>query len=491
MLAVQKIREFAAKTPEAPALIADLTPISYRDFADRIEALRRAVAARRLGPGVAAIWIDSIPVAWVADLAFRSLGHTTLAVRSADDFASLGEIDIAVVVTSADERPAGLDPSVAPTAARIVIDRSLLDEPASGETPPLSAATGGHILLTSATTGRIKMVAREPAQDIAAYEAARPQYAQLVEATGRRVIVNYFNFGLWTAAGYGASILIWSYGQTVLVHQGPDPHLSLRVPGVAYAIATPAFLARILAAPPGSFPRNDDMQLSILGGALSEAMFHQVRQRLTNRITTSVGATEGGTWATTEVETVEDLRWHRLAPGREVEIVGEDDRPLPPGRLGQVRVAQADGVRGYLNDPQATAASFRGGYFYPGDLGVLDGKGRLALYGRVTDVLNVLGDKIPAAPLEEALQQALGVYGVCAFSEQDPDLAEALHIVVETPVPIDAARLRLASEAHLRGFPRVHFHFVDKLPRNHMGKVERLKLRRQLIDRRQAEATGR
>ena len=39
----------------------------------------------------------------------------------------------------------------------------------------------------------------------------------------------------------------------------------------------------------------------------------------------------------------------------------------------------------------------RDGYFYPGDLGVLDGNGRLALYGRTTDVLSFMGDKVPAA----------------------------------------------------------------------------------------------
>jgi acyl-coenzyme A synthetase/AMP-(fatty) acid ligase len=302
------------------------------------------------------------------------------------------------------------------------------------------------------------------------------------------VLVNYFNFGLWTAAAYGSSILIWIYGQTVVIHQGPDPHRSLSLPGLAYAVTTPALLARIMGAPPGSFPRNDDLQLSVLGGALSATLYNQVRARLTHKITTSVGSTEAGTWAVTEVESIGDLKWHKLTPGREVEVVDDHDRPLPAGALGQVRVKREDGADSYVGDPAATAAFFRGDFFYPGDLGVLDGKGRLALYGRVTDVLNVMGDKLPAAPIEQALEEALGVSAVCALSEQDADQAEALHIVIETPGPIEDARLRAASDAHLRGFPHAHFHFIDALPRNAMGKIERLTLKRRLIERRLAKA---
>ena len=229
-----------------------------------------------------------------------------------------------------------------------------------------------------------------------------------------------------------------------------------------------------------------NFKLTQCRGPLSLALANQVRTRLTKQIVTSLGSTESGGWAMTEISTDDDLLWHRLYPWRTVEVVDEADQPLPPGQLGQVRVLLDSSFAGYLNDPDATASFVRDRYFYPGDLGVLDGKGRIALHGRVTDVLNIMGDKVPAAPYERALQEALGLDGVCVLSEQGPDREEQLHVVLETAEPIDEARLREAALAHLGRFPAARFHFLDRFPRNHMGKVERLKLKQHLIEQQQA-----
>jgi acyl-coenzyme A synthetase/AMP-(fatty) acid ligase len=74
------------------------------------------------------------------------------------------------------------------------------------------------------------------------------------------------------------------------------------------------------------------------------------------------------------------------------------------------------------------------------------------------------------------------------LSEQGDDHDELLHVVLETAEPIDEAKLRQAALAHLRGFPAARFHFLDRFPRNHMGKVERFKLKQRLIEQQQAQA---
>ena len=479
LLVAQKIAEFAQSTPDAPALIANLEPISFRDFDRRIRALRRLFAARGLKPGSVAItYIGDLAVAWTADIALRGLGLTTMAIRSPAELEGLGGLEVAALVTWQDDPHPPIAADLALGAVRIALSAAdWAGDP--GDAPPLSAQAGDHILLTSGTTGHYKMIAHTAAQDVQTYAANRELYAQLVTATGHRVMVNYLDFGLWTAAAYGSALLIWSYGQTIVVHRSSDLWRSLTLPGLAHTVATPAMVARIMAAPEGSFPRHDHMQLGIVAGALSESLFHQVRARLTNRITIGVGASEGGTWANTEVKSVEDLRWHRLAPGRKVEIVDEDHQPLPAGQLGQIRVSQTE-VTGYLNDDAASAVFFRDGWFYPGDLGVLNQDGRLALFGRVTDVINRQGDKLPAATFEADLQRDLGVESVCLLSEQGAGAEEELHVVIETPRPIDAARLQEAAQRRLGGFGAIHFHFLSELPRNAMGKVERLKLRQRL-----------
>jgi acyl-coenzyme A synthetase/AMP-(fatty) acid ligase len=79
---------------------------------------------------------------------------------------------------------------------------------------------------------------------------------------------------------------------------------------------------------------------------------------------------------------------------------------------------------------------------------------------------------------------------VCVLSEQGADGGEELHVALETTEPIDEARLREAARTHLSGFPAAHFHFVPQLPRNHMGKVQRLLLKRRLVEQHRIGAAG-
>jgi acyl-coenzyme A synthetase/AMP-(fatty) acid ligase len=219
------------------------------------------------------------------------------------------------------------------------------------------------------------------------------------------------------------------------------------------------------------------MQLIVVAGAVSPALAREMRRRLTPRILVNLSATEVGGWARTMIETDEDLRWYRLDPRRRVEVVDDAERPLPPGELGRVRVALREhGPRGYLEDPDTSAAFFRDGWFYPGDLGVLDGKGRLALYGRATDIVHINGDKFPAEPWERAIQEALECDGVCVLSGSWTTEAEGLHLFIESRKPISAAALTQAVKATLSGFAGVHVHKVERLPRTASGKIRRIAL---------------
>jgi acyl-coenzyme A synthetase/AMP-(fatty) acid ligase len=490
---VAKLFEFAVDRPDAWAMVHNLEPVTFRRFYRMIMAMRRRLADYGLRPGgVVALRIHSALVSWVVNLALRSMGMTTVSVRTPAEFASFNGLDIVAVVTSADERYPALDPGIAEGAARIVVERTDWDVPDGGGAlePPPQTPPGEHILLTSGTTGSYKMLIVDTRAQAAEIEIGVRRFWERMGGgtTEPRGSVNILNLGLWTAVGYGYPVGIWSIGSTVIIHQGPEEWRSFGVPGITHAMVTPAFLHQMLTTAPPSMPRNDQLMLMVTGGPLSIALANLVRARLTNIIIITLGSTESGAWATTFVSSDDDLRWHRLHLDRTVEVVDEDDQPLPPNRLGQVRVLLDNSFTGYLNDPDATASFVKGRYFYPGDLGVLDGQGRVSLHGRVTDVLNIMGDKHAAGPYEAALQQALGLEGVCVMSEQGPDREEQLHVVLETPEPIDEAVLRQAAEAHLRGFPAARFHFIDRFPRNHMGKVERFKLKQRLIEQQHASA---
>src|SRR5580658_1032170 len=104
MQLVRTIRRHACERPDALAVIADGREITYRDFDRAISAAIRAFAGRGLtGDGVAAACINDIATAWLVDLALRSLGYDTVAVREGADLGGLTGLDVRLVVTLAGE----------------------------------------------------------------------------------------------------------------------------------------------------------------------------------------------------------------------------------------------------------------------------------------------------------------------------------------------------------------------------------------------------
>ena len=246
---------------------------------------------------------------------------------------------------------------------------------------------------------------------------------------------------------------------------------------------TPQLLAQVLAAPAGTFTRNDEMRLAIGAGASLQRDIDQAKSRITPHLFSYIASTETGLYAFTPLETAEDLKWHRLVPGaRLVEMVDESDRPMPTGEIGRIRVSTAGGPTGYLNDEAATRTFFKDGFFYPGDLAIMRSDGRMALQGRSTDVINVRGLKMSPAPIEARLSERLGVSGVCLFTMPDDNGLDVIHVVIESPKKIDTEQLIAAVKQELPGaFHRANFYFFAALPRSELGKVLRQAVRAEAI----------
>jgi acyl-coenzyme A synthetase/AMP-(fatty) acid ligase len=301
------------------------------------------------------------------------------------------------------------------------------------------------------------------------------------EAAGmnRDTLLSVFDFTAWTAAGYRWAASPWTVGGATLIEQGRGPHLALIRPGITHAILVPSKLSEVLAAPADAFPRNEAMQLFVGAGAMSSAQVEQAEARITPRLFNWLASTEAGGIALTPLHTPEDRRWHRLVPDRVVEIVDESNRPVPTGEIGRVRVGTSGGPTSYLYNEAATQAFFDSGFFYPGDLAVIRSDGRMALQGRLTDVIHVRGIKISPALIEDRLTENLGVRGVCIFSMQDDTGEEGIYVVIESPTPIASARLTAVLRQELRGFSRAYVRYVSALPRNQMGKLMRQAVRDQ------------
>ncbi len=469
----QMIFDWAKQTPGRTAVIYNGRPLSYHSFAYHIAAARGYFSRRGyVGPGYAVLAVRNLMDFWILSLALRSLGLTTVVVWSAAAVGKLGLPNVRCVITAPSESWPGLE-ALCTELGLPLLSVSLDGEPVPGlEAFEAPQPSGGHILLTSGTTGTYKMVLMSPD-----FDADLLRLHVDLFGINQNTLLSVFSIPTWTGLAYKWTASPWSVGGATLIVQGAKPYQPLMRPEVTHAVLHPQMLAAILTAPAGAFRRNDAMRLAIGAGTITRAQVEQAKARITPRLVNYLASTEAGIIAFTPLDNPEDQRWHCLVPGRVVEIVDEFDRPVPTGEIGRMRVSTAGGPTSYVNDETATRAFFKNGFFYPGDLAVMRSDGRMALRGRVTDVIHVRGDKISPAPIEDRLGELFGISGVCLFSTQNDSGEEEIHVVVETPTPMDSERLIASLNQELQGFHRVRVHYVAALPRNEMGKVLRQAVR--------------
>lgn len=167
----------------------------------------------------------------------------------------------------------------------------------------------------------------------------------------------------------------------------------------------------------------------------------------------------------------------RVIPGMSVQVVDPDGVPLPAGGIGEV-CARGDGVmRGYWNDPAATAAVTVDGWVRTGDLGQLDADGCLHLLGRTTDMIIRGGHNVYPAEIERVLRRHPGVLDAVVVGLPDGDAEAPVAFVVPAADRPDPRAL----EAYLAGSLAEHkrpreVRFLDALPRTGIGKIRRREL---------------
>ncbi len=137
--------------------------------------------------------------------------------------------------------------------------------------------------------------------------------------------------------------------------------------------------------------------------------------------------------------------------------------------------------------PRTTAEEFRGGWYYPGELGRLDAQYYLFLEGRESEVINCGGAKVHPAEIESVLQQHPQVVEAAVIGRREPDNEESIIAFVIAREPLAASALQALCRSRLTGYkvPR-EIHLLSELPRNTSGKIDKLELARRLAERRTA-----
>ena len=239
-------------------------------------------------------------------------------------------------------------------------------------------------------------------------------------------------------------------------------------------------MGELLAKLPPKATRRDDLRIQIVGGAAPWVLVEQIRARITKRIYNNLSSTEASTIASSHLEKPGDQYWYSIYPERTVEVVDDNDQPVPAGTIGRLRIKMLKDDRPiYWGDEDASKEFFKDDFWYSGDLALFGPDGRLSLQGRSTDVISVRGgDKIPTAPIEQDVQTALGISGACLFATPNAKTGvDAFHLALESPTTLDEAARKIAlKKVPLRN---VQIHVLDALPRNAMGKIDRIRLRQE------------
>jgi long-chain acyl-CoA synthetase len=163
-----------------------------------------------------------------------------------------------------------------------------------------------------------------------------------------------------------------------------------------------------------------------------------------------------------------------------VRVVDAGDRERPQGEVGEVVVDGPTVMAGYLDMPEASAETLRGGWLHTGDLGRFDAHGRLTLVDRVKDMIISGGYNVYPREVEDVLVLDPAVAEAAVVGLPDAEWGERVvaFVVPAGDAPVDESALdRRCLEAIARHKRPKEYVVISELPRNAAGKVLKKELR--------------
>ena len=277
-------------------------------------------------------------------------------------------------------------------------------------------------------------------------------------------------------------------GATSIILPGPDPAALLRTieqERVTKLFAPPTVWISLLRSPAFDSTDLSSLRKGYYGAsAMPVEVLHEMQQRLPDvRLWNFYGQTEMAPLAT--ILGPDEQLSHAGSAGRaalnvETRVVDDEDRPVPPGTVGEIVHRSPHAMLGYYRDDAKTEEAFRNGWFHSGDLGFLDEEGRLSVVDRKKDMIKTGGENVASREVEEAIYQLDGVAEVAVFGVSHPRWVEAV-VAVVVPKP-GASLTEQAVLEHTRGLlagyktPK-HVVVAEELPKNPSGKILKRQLR--------------
>ncbi|WP_108658363.1 malonate--CoA ligase [Acuticoccus kandeliae] len=350
---------------------------------------------------------------------------------------------------------------------------------------PREATDLAGILYTSGTTGRSKgaMLSHEA---LASNAEVLKDYWRFSE---KDVLIHalpiFHTHGLFVATN---TTLVAGGSLIFMPKFDPDTILAA-MPRATSMMGVPTFYTRLLDHPGLNREVTANMRLFVSGSAPLLAETHdRWRERTGHAILERYGMTE------TNMNTSNPYDGDRRAgtvgfplPGVEVIVTDpETGKEVPTGEIGSIEVRGPNVFDGYWRMPEKTAEEKRAnGFFITGDLGVYDERGYLTIVGRSKDLIITGGFNVYPKEIEGLIDDMDGVLESAVVGLPHPDFGEGVVAVVVREKGSDiaeAAILAALKEALARFKQPKHVFFLDELPRNTMGKVQKAALRETFKD---------
>lgn len=174
-------------------------------------------------------------------------------------------------------------------------------------------------------------------------------------------------------------------------------------------------------------------------------------------------------------------------PSCELRVIDDDGKVLPAGAIGELEIYGANVVKGYWNNPEATANAFRDGWYRTGDIVRMDEDGFVYLLDRAKDMLIRGGENIYCVEIEDALLSHPGIIDAAVIGIPDRILGELVGAVVQLKPGATLGEDEIIAHLRPRLAPfklpvRVDIRSTD-LPRTASGKVVKRQLREELAQR--------
>jgi len=467
----------------------------------------RAAASALLARGVKAddriaIWAPNSREWVVAAIAAQTCGaaivplNTRLKGREAGDILRRTHARLLFTVTGflGIDYPALLAGEELPDLAEtVLLDRDFTTFTASGKgaqdpaiDTALSQLTAEHvsdIMFTSGTTGVPKGV-------LMTHGGILPQVGVWIGNTGlsegeRYLIANPFFHSFGMKVGWVACLVAGAVMVPMPQFDVAEAIRLIEQERIAFLPGPPTIFQMLLA----ERERNPFDASSLRGGTTGAAtvppvLIERIRSELGIRdIITAYGMTECVNITSCRPGDPVDLIANTCGaaiPGNEVIIADDDGRELPRGETGEILVRGIGVMRGYLDDPVATAEAIdQDGWLHTGDVGTMDQAGYVRITDRKKDMYISGGFNCYPAEIEKLLAAHPAISMVAVIGVPDERMGEVgkAFVVLRPGLALTAEELIAWSRENMANYkvPR-HVAFIDELPRNAAGKVAKLEL---------------